>query len=233
MIERVVQQPTFVLHTRPFRDTSLLVDLWTRDYGRIGGVARGARAQKSRYRGYLRPFVPMLVGWSGRSELVSFNQIEADGSPMLLEGRALLAGMYLNELLVRLLHQHDPHTGLFDHYRLTLSALNERGDIEPILRRFEKALLIELGFGFSWTQASDTFAPIVSSQWYHFEPDLGFCEQSTSSTAQPLLSGAHLLSIAENDFSTPEILRAAKHIMRRAMQVRLGSRVIKTRELFT
>ena len=108
MIERILLQPAFVLHLRHFRDTSLLVDFLTKDYGRVGAVARGARSQKSRYRGYLRPFVPLLATWSGRSELMSLNDLEAGGSPMLLEGRALLAGMYLNELLVRLLHQHDP-----------------------------------------------------------------------------------------------------------------------------
>jgi DNA repair protein RecO (recombination protein O) len=232
LLERVSLQPAFVLHARPFRDTSLLVDLLTRDYGRVGAIARGARAQQSRYRGYLRPFVPIVVTWSGKSELVSLNKVEADGAPMLLEGRSLLAGMYLNELLVRLLHQHDPHPEIFENYQTTLNALNTSIEIEPILRRFEKEFLVALGFGFSWEQATDTLAPILSTQWYAFEPDLGFSENLQRFNNQPVFNGAHLMAIAQNEFENTEVLRTAKQIMRMAMQVRLGNRIIKSRELF-
>lgn len=233
MIERISLQPAFVLHARPFRDTSLLVDFLTRDYGRLGAVARGARSQQSRYRGHLRPFVPILVTWSGRSELVTLNEVEAAGASMLLEGRPLLAGMYLNELLVRLLHQHDPQPEIFVAYQTALNALHQGGEIEVLLRRFEKRLLVALGFGFSWTQAIDTLRPIVSTQWYAFQPDLGFCEQLQRFENQPAFSGAHLMAIAAEAFESAEVLRTAKQIMRMAMQVRLGHRMIKSRELFT
>lgn len=233
MIERISLQPAFVLHARPFRDTSLLVDFLTRDYGRLGAVARGARSQQSRYRGHLRPFVPILVTWSGRSELVTLNEVEAGGSPLLLERRPLLAGMYLNELLVRLLHQHDPQPEIFIAYQTALNALHQGSEIEVLLRRFEKRLLVALGFGFSWTQAIDTSSPIVPTQWYAFQPDLGFCEQLQRFENQPVFSGAHLIAIAEEVFECAEVLRTAKQIMRMAMQVRLGHRMIKSRELFT
>lgn len=234
MQERISLQPAFVLHSRPFRESSLLVDLLTPDYGRVGVVARGARAQQSRYRGHLRPFVPILASWSGRSELGSLNQVEPGGSPLLLEGRSLLAGMYLNELLVRLLHQHDSQPEIFQQYQQTLNALNEGNiqNIEPILRRFEKAFLVALGFGFSWTQATDTLAPIMPTQQYAFDPDLGFCEKLPTFNQQPVFSGAHLIAIAANDFENVDVLRTAKKIMRIAMQLRLGHRVIKSRELF-
>jgi DNA repair protein RecO (recombination protein O) len=234
MQDRVFLQPAFVLHTRPFRESSLLVDLLTQDFGRVAVVARGARAQHSRYRGFLRPFVPIAASWSGRSELGSLNQVEQGGAPFLLEGRSLLAGMYLNELLVRLLHQHDPHSDLFNHYQFSLNALNQtlNSQIEPILRQFEKNLLVALGFGFSWTQTTDTLAPIISSQHYAFDPDLGFTEKCSPSNQQPTYPGAHLMAIANNTFDSADVLRTAKQIMRTALQLRLGHRVIKSRELF-
>jgi DNA repair protein RecO (recombination protein O) len=232
MIERIFLQPAFVLHARPFRDTSLLVDLLTRDFGRVGVIARGARSQQSRYRGHLRPFVPILVSWYSRSDLGSLNQVEPGGSPLLLEGRTLLAGMYLNELLVRLLHQHDPQPEIYQAYQATINLLNQNVEIEPVLRRFEKLFLVALGFGFSWTQATDTLAPIAPTLWYAFEPDLGFCQNLQDFNNRPLFSGAHIIAIANDDFDSVEVLRTAKQIMRMAMQVRLGSRVIKSRELF-
>lgn len=233
MIERISLQPAFVLHARPFRDTSLLVDLLTLEYGRVGVIARGARSQQSRYRGHLRPFVPILVSWSSRSDLGSLNQVEPGGSPLLLAGSTLLAGMYLNELLVRLLHQRDSQPEIYEAYQSTLIALDQNIAIEPVLRRFEKLFLVALGFGFSWTEATDTLAPISPTQWYAFEPDLGFCEHLQDYNNRPVFSGAHLIAIAKDDFDSIEVLRTAKQIMRMAMQVRLGSRVIKSRELFS
>ncbi len=232
MTERVLLQPAFVLHARPFRETSLLVDLLTRDFGRLGAIARGARSQQSRYRGHLRSFVPILISWSGKSELVSLNQLEPSGAPILLEKNSLLAGLYINELIVRLLHQHDAHPDIFDDYYVSLMALQQNQEIEPVLRRFEKNLLVALGFGFSWTQTADTLNPIVTTQWYAFHPDLGFCEKLQNYNHQTVFSGAHLLGIAQNEYSSPEVLRAAKQIMRMVMQVRLGNKVIKSRELF-
>ena len=234
MQERISLQPAFVLHSRPFRESSLLVDLLTPDYGRVGVVARGARAQQSRYRGHLRPFVPILASWSARSDLGSLNQVEPGGSPLLLEGRSLLAGMYLNELLVRLLHQHDPQPEIFEQYQQTLNALNQGNNqnIEPILRRFEKGFLVAIGFGFSWTQTTDTLATIVSTQQYAFDPDLGFSEKLSPFHQQLLFSGAHIIAIAADDFASADVLHTAKRIMRLAMQLRLGHRVIKSRELF-
>lgn len=232
MTERVLLQPAYVLHARPFRETSLLVDLLTRDYGRLSAIARGARAQQSRYRGHLRSFVPLLISWSGKSDLVSLNQLEPFGSPILLEGNSLLAGLYLNEIIVLLLHQHDPHPDIFNYYCKSIIALNQHQEIEPILRYFEKNLLVALGFGFSWTHASDTLNPVSTAQWYAFRPDFGFCENLKNFNHQTVFNGAHLLAIAQNEFNNPEVLRTAKQIMRMAMQVRLGSKVIKSRELF-
>lgn len=232
MTERVFLQPAFVVHARPFSETSLLVDLLTRDYGRLSAIARGARSPQSRYRGHLRSFVPLLISWSGRSELVSLNQIETNGSPILLEGNSLLAGLYINELVVHLMHRHDAHPDVFNYYQASILALNQSQNIEPTLRDFEKNLLTGLGFGFSWAHAADTSNPIESSKWYAFQPDLGFCENLQNHNNQTVFNGAHLLAIAQNNYESQEVLRTAKQIMRMTMQVRLGNKVIKSRELF-
>lgn len=233
MQERIVLQPAFVLHARPFRETSLLVDLLTRDYGRVSAVARGARAQQSRYRGFLRPFVPILVSWSGRSELMSMNQVEQNGAPLLLEGRTLLAGMYLNELLVRLLHQYDPHPEIFENYFQALEALNQNStNIEVILRQFEKGFLAAVGFGFSWIHTIDTLAPILATREYGFDPDQGFIEKIPPHNQPIIFNGSDILAIAHNQFENPNVLRTAKKIMRLALQLRLGSKTLKSRELF-
>jgi DNA repair protein RecO (recombination protein O) len=145
---------TYVLHTRPYRDTSLLVDLFSREHGRIGAIARGVRGPKSRHRGLLQPFTPLLVSWFGKSDLVTLNGIEPNGAPHYLTGDRLLSGLYMNELLVRALHQADPHPALFDAYTeaveklaTVMSAQSGIQSIERILRLFEKQLLQEVGYG--------------------------------------------------------------------------------------
>lgn len=229
---RVECQPAFVLHARPYRDTSLIVDLMTREAGRVGAVVRGARSQKSRFRGFLSPFIPILVAWSGRGDLVNINQIEFNGPPILLAGRALLAAMYVNELLVRLLHQHDPHSEIFDDYHHLIIQLQQAVPIETTLRIFEKKILNAIGYGFDWQYTADTEQPIVQSGWYAFKPEFGFCAGLEEFEGQPIFSGEHLLAIANDEYADSAVQRTAKQIMRLAMSPRLGNRTIKSRELF-
>src|SRR5262245_46536737 len=120
---RITLQPAFILHARPYRDTSLLVDLLTLNHGRVHAVARSARGMRSRYKGLLQPFVPFLTSWTGKTDLVSLGCIESNGPPYFLEGRSLLSGFYLNELLIRLLHRYDPHPELYKTYQLALTRL--------------------------------------------------------------------------------------------------------------
>ncbi|MDQ2994407.1 MAG: DNA repair protein RecO [Pseudomonadota bacterium] len=230
---RVALQPAFVLHARPYRDTSLIVDLMTQSHGRIGAIARGARSQKSRYRGFLSPFVPIMVAWSGYSDLVNISEIESFGAPIILMGRPLLAAMYVNELMVRLLHQHDPHSEVFDDYKTLLQQLQQNVAIEPVLRAFEKNLLQAIGYGFEWHYTADSDQPILANNWYAFTAELGFCSKLQQYSGQPIFSGEHILAIANDAFDDPAVLRSAKQIMRLAMLPRLGKRVIKSRELFS
>ncbi len=147
MKSRVTLHPVFILHTRPFRDTSLLVDALTTEYGRISVLARGVRTARTPLRGILQPFVPLLMSWSGKGELVSMSKVEAVGLPYSLQGKALISGFYLNELIMRLLHRYDPHPILYDAYQQALLGLQQKTTIELVLRLFEKCLLKELGYG--------------------------------------------------------------------------------------
>lgn len=140
-------EKAFVLHTRPYRDTSLLVDFFTLDAGRVTAVARGARGPKSRLKGLLQPFVPLLINWYGKTELVTLGGADANGASITLNGDVLISGMYLNELLMRLLTRFDPLPHLFEQYNRTIIALSQKQLPELCLRLFELNLLNELGYG--------------------------------------------------------------------------------------
>jgi DNA repair protein RecO (recombination protein O) len=161
---RVTLQPGYVLHHWPYRDTSLLVEILTRDHGRIGLVARGAKRSKSRLYGLLQPFIPLIISWTGKGDLGTLGAVEAQDWTMQLGGRAMMNGFYVNELLLRLLHRHDPHPHLYDEYIMVLQRLSDTtgdtafmssSDVQDVsgfreqraLRIFEKNLLRELGYG--------------------------------------------------------------------------------------
>jgi DNA repair protein RecO (recombination protein O) len=139
-------QPAFVLHSYPYRETSLIVEAFTRHHGRIGLLAKGARRPKSALRGTLLAFQPLLIQWGGRGELRGLHSAEWQGGVAQLKGIGLMSGFYLNELLLRFLHRDDPHEGLFDLYAEAISALSTNNRIAATLRRFEKFLLGELGY---------------------------------------------------------------------------------------
>lgn len=147
MNQRVMLEPAFILHRRPYRNTSLILDLFTKYHGRLSVVARSARGLKSRYRGVLQLFTPLLVSFSGKTELKSLGQVELTDTTYALEGQALLCAFYLNELLQRLLLQEDPYPDLFEDYQLNLMILEKKQKIQANLRYFEKRLLDQLGYG--------------------------------------------------------------------------------------
>lgn len=147
-------QAAFVLHSRPYKETSALVDFFT-PLGRLRAVLRGARGKAG---ALARPFVPLEVEFRGRSELKNVVRLEPNGIPNLLSGEALFSGLYLNELMIRLLPAEDPHPALFDHYLATLPLLAAGNPLEPLLRSFEWRLLDDLGYGFPWTPISSARA---------------------------------------------------------------------------
>lgn len=226
-------QAAFILHTRPYRDTSLIIELFTQDYGRVPAVARAGRTRKA-WQGLLQAFTPVWVAYSGIDELMNLSSIEPRHYYGRLVGRKLLSGFYLNELLMRLIHRHDPHPQLFNHYQNALLNLYEQADEQPGLRLFEKQLLDELGYGLIWCYEADTAKTITAQQTYYFEPQRGLLPirpEHKQDPAVPIFSGQTLLAIAEEDFSKVNMIEA-KRLMRLALAPLLGDKPLKTRELF-
>ena len=229
---RVDKEKAFVLHRRPYRNTSFIVELLTEHYGRVSVVARSARGVKSRYRGQLESFIPLLVSWTERHELKNLGNIELLYMSALLQGEALMCGFYLNELLMRLLHPHDPHPRVFSDYQQALDGLLERKPIEPLLRRFEKYLLDELGYGLTLHREFKNNSPINPEAFYRYIPDRGFLEDSSGDHSQ-LFSGQSLLALHDDELNSEVVLKDAKRLMRWVLSFYLGSKPLRSRELLS
>jgi len=233
---RVTLQHGFVLHHRAYRDTSVLLELFTPEYGRVGAVARGVRKEKSRWAAFLQPFRPLLLSWSGRGELVTLTGVEEDGSVLSFPMVAAPCGFYLNEIMLRLLQRHDAHPSLFTNYGDALRSLGEvQGDIastqERILRTFEKHLLDELGYGLMLDHAADTGAAVQPGQRYSYELERGPVAYNERSVSVEV-SGATLLAIGRLDLTDAQCLREAKRLMRTVLAHYLGDKPLHSRELF-
>jgi DNA repair protein RecO (recombination protein O) len=218
-------RPAFVLHSRPYKETSALVDFLTAD-GRLRAVLRGARGKTG---SLARPFQALELELRGHGELKTVARLEAAGIPHLLSGDALFSGLYLNELLVRLLPAEDPHPQLFEHYAATLVALAAGRPLEPLLRAFEWRLLDDLGYGFALDRDCQG-QPIDAMALYQWLPEQGF--QLVSQLQPGLFHGRELQALAEADWSRPGALAAAKRLMRQALAPHLGGRPLVSRELF-
>lgn len=229
---RVFQQPAFVLHTSDYRETSLLVEAYSRNHGRIGLIAKGARRAKTGLRAVLNPFQPLLLSWSGKSDLATLTAAEPDQSALALNGEALYCGFYMNELLMRLLHRHDPHERLFDAYQATLVRLQTDDEYDAALRIFEKHLLQELGYGLVLDHEANANTPIAPDRTYDYLPERGPVPADGSQTDGVTIHGRSLLALAAGRFSDAQELREAKRLMRRMLAQHLGERPLYSRELF-
>ncbi|MEL7449069.1 MAG: DNA repair protein RecO [Pseudomonadota bacterium] len=232
---RVAQCPAFVLHRRPYRETSLIVDLFTRDHGRVAVVARGGRGPRSSFRGALEPFQPLLAGWVARSELGTLTAAERAGTLGQPAGEDVFSAFYINELVLRLLRKEDPHPALFDAYRATLVTIAGGEAIERALRLFEKQLLEDLGYGLN-TAVDVTTGETVSaseSYVYHLEsgPEPAQGSAYKSSGGELVLPGASLLSLHEERLDDADSLRDAKRLLRAALALYLDGRPLKVREV--
>lgn len=231
---RIALQPAFVLHHRPYRETSLLVDLLTQDHGRITVVARGVRTERSKNRALIQPFTPLLVSWQSRTELGTLTAVEANAVPVQLRGDCLLGAFYLNELLMRVLHKHDPHPELYAIYHKTLLELQGQTLEQKTLRIFEKRLLDEIGYGLHLECSIRDRTAFSAEKYYYFYPEQGFqlCEDPEKAQAGTLFSGKCLLALAAEVLEDPALLREAKRIMRMALAPLLGSQPLHSRKLF-
>jgi len=235
---RIEFQPAYVLHTRPYRDTSLLVDFFTPDFGRVSAVARGIRQRKSGKRSLLNPFNRLLVSFQGKQGLKLLTAMEADGVSCFLTGQQLYSGFYLNELLVRLLPELDAHQEIFHAYQHSLQALQSGADLEPLLRIFELHLLQELGYGIDFSCDALSGKAISSDGVYLFDVQTGFYQQSIDVSQEAVgancrgISGEIILAIGRNDFTQAQTRTAAKQLSRLMLKPLLGSRPLNSRQLF-
>jgi DNA repair protein RecO (recombination protein O) len=227
---RINNEPGFVLHTYPFKETSVVAEVFTRSHGRVALIARGARRPASALRGLMQPFTPLLLSWFGKSELKTLHAAEWQGGLVAPQGRALMCGFYLNELLLRLLARGDAHELLYARYLDTLEQLaGETGDFERILRRFEKNLLSEIGYGATFDVDADSGAPIEPDARYVFQPERG----ALRALGQPgcPVSGQTLLDLAADRFERQTTLVEAKTLMRTLINHTLGAKPLYTRQL--
>lgn len=213
-------EAVWVLHARPYRNSSLILEMLGQHRGRIGVVARGGRRNP-----LLQPFRPLLATLGGRGDLLTLTHVEARGAVLPLAGRALYCGLYLNELLMRLLHRHDPHPALLAPYEATLTTLASGvPEQDVLLRHFELTLLNELGYGFSLTETADG-EPLHTGQRYRFDPEQGLLPAATG------WPGDVLLAIADGNWHDAA-RRTARDLLRAALAPHLGSRPLVSRELF-
>lgn len=229
---RITLHPAYILHSRPYRDTSLLLDLFTRSHGRIAAIAKGAKQAKSKFSGLLQPFNGMLLSWSGRGDLVTLTDAEQQQRPLKLKGNTLLAGFYLNELLLHLTQRHDPHPELFDAYQHTLSELEQGQQDELSLRNFECYLLQEIGYGLILDHDVENGKPLQTETYYWYYPERGPVASNKSEAGNPLvIQGKTLLALQQGRLEEKTILLEAKQFMRAIINHHLGGRPLKTREL--
>lgn len=218
---RASLQPAFLLHHRDYSDSSRICQFLTREHGRVSLFARGARRPGSAVRGVLRPFTPLLVSWSGGTDGGTLTAAEATDVLAVLPPQRLLSGFYLNELVLKLLPEAEPSEGIFGAYLMAVSSLADAPLEEGVLRRFEFALLGELGY-------APDFTGLEPAVVYDYRPGLGFRRIESSGTG---LCGADLMAIAEDRLDSPSVLRAAKRLTREALEHCLDGRSLRSREV--
>lgn len=230
-----IQDVAYVLHRRPYRDTSLLVDFFTQHHGVITAVCRGTRQNKKNIA--LACFHPFWIEYGSRNSLATLYQYESDAnlsySAVNLSGSQLYCGLYLNELLVKLLGRHDPYSELFLSYQMTLNGLQDGENIERILRIFEFYLLKEIGYGISLEKEKDTHQPIVEEQRYYYHPGMGFSAIKTPCAQILSFNGRSIMEMAKGNFSESATLKDAKRLIRLTLDFLLEKQgKLKSRELF-
>jgi DNA repair protein RecO (recombination protein O) len=224
-------EAAFILHRYPWKETSLVLEAFSRQWGRVAVVARGARRPTSVLRGALRAFEPLELSWFGRSELRTLHAAERVGGFPLLRGAALMCGFYLNELILRLVPRDDPHEQLYVAYEATLRRLALGAETEPALRGFEKYLLQELGYAMPLAVDAETGAPVEPGSSYHYEIERGPVRAAGVGENRLELRGKTLLDLVADDYSDPHTLHQSKLLMRTLITHYLGDRPLYSRQL--
>ncbi len=242
-MQRIEFQPAYILHRRPYRETSQILELFCRDYGRIGVVAKGIRRPKSPAKGLLQPFIPLLISCCGKGELLTLTHFDSVGVWPFLMGRRLVSAFYLNELLMRLLYRFDANPDLFQSYDtalIELGKLNLVADGQAVLRIFEKSLLKTLGYELQLGKEVETGHVIEAEDLYHFDPALGpklvpaaysYNEDKYHHQSNVIFKGKSLLALDQEQLTEGWALSDAKRLMRQALAPHLGVRPLESRRL--
>ena len=229
---RIPLNPCYILHARPYRETSLIADVMSRDHGRITLVAKGARRHSCRSAGLYQPMRPLQIAWSMRGDMGTVTGIEAAGAAQPLSGQWLIAGFYINELLVRLLHQHEAHPELFAVYERALQALSAMRPEEPTLRIFEKHLLLSLGYGLLLDHDCHTGLPNEPGVPYFYILDHGPSRENANRGDHIRISGAALLALQSESLTDTAQIQECKQLMRAMLNAQLGTRPLGSRKLY-
>jgi DNA repair protein RecO (recombination protein O) len=227
-------QPAYVLHHRPYRDTSRILELFTRDHGRVTVFARGARGGRKAAGSLvsmLQPFNRLLVSWSGRGEAGQLTGAEFDGAVTVLPPDRLVSGFYLNELLLKLFARHDGHPEVFDLYAATIENLKRAPNVLPPLRLFEKRLLDLLGYGLALDKDAMSGEPVDPLATYHYRLEQGPVRTHGVAEGVLMLSGATLVALAGEALEGPAECAEARRLLRAALDRVLDGRVLKSREV--
>lgn len=232
-VQRVTLQPAYVLHARDYRDSSMIVDFLTPEYGRVSLVVKGAKGSRSNRRALVQPFRSLLLSWQGRGSLQNLTAVEESGRAMLLQGIHQICGYYITELLHRLLSQGEVTAELFALYDRCIRELDQKKSVEPMLREFELSLLQSLGLLADLTVCIDDDSIVSPDITYYFEPEAGVRMAGVAHRAVAAkASGRTLLGLSHRDFSSPQVLSESKGLMRAILRYYLGEKPIKSRELF-
>jgi DNA repair protein RecO (recombination protein O) len=220
--------PAYILHQYAYRDTGRILEVFTADHGRLTLFARGASGAKSTLKGILRPFQRLLLSWSGKTEACALGGAEIDGIPTNLRNERLMSGFYLNELLLKLTERWDPHPGIFFSYAACIEALCAGEGEEAVLRRFEKRLLNDLGYGLQLTTTDDGL-PVEADRYYRVAAERR--PQACVAESPGAVYGRSLTDLEAEDFGDARSLRDAKRVLRAAIDSCLDGRSLKSREV--
>ena len=227
---RVQNEPAWLLHHRPFQDASRILDVLTPHHGRVALVARGSRSGRSRLKGLLRPFMPLQLSWVARSDLGTLTGAERNGAPFALSGDSLMAGYYVNELILHLVHRHDPQPDIFAAYAAAIESLQAGDRVPARLRSFELDLLRLSGFALDLDHEADTDTPLQPEGRYEYRIEHG--PAPVGEREGPMIfTGAELLAINARTFTDPTVLRAASRLLREVIAFHLGGKELKTRKV--
>ena len=230
---RVQQQPAYIIHHHNYSETSLLLELFTRDYGRVGVIASGARRGNNQRRALFNPFTSLLVDWSGKGELGVLGNIENKGPALNLVGESLYCGFYVNELILRLLHRHDAHVQLFVEYEQCLKRLEEEMANDAALRIFEALLLQELGYGLVLDQDAFDNMPLEEKVLYEYVADSGprRIGADAAGARGAVIHGRSLIALSQGRLNDAQVLKELKQLMRALLARHLGDRPLNSRVL--